>query len=266
MDSQRLTPDGSVRLPRELTPNIAWLGSCLENPYQGEILHAYQSMFLIKGEEAACLVEAGFPSHHTQVQPQLDEALEGGPPLRYIFPTHQEMPHAGGVGRFLERYPDSIAFGDVRDYHLFFPHLEERFVQYEVGEEIDLGGLHVRVVDAVIKDLVSTRWLVVPELGALFTGDGFSFAHYHRAGQCGRVASELPDLNVAGLGALFIEVALHWLRFVDPEVYVDSLARCLDEYDVTFIGPTHGLPITDVPQIMPYIYEGLRTAVDAAEA
>jgi flavorubredoxin len=263
MDNGVPRPEG---LPRELVPNVVWLGSCLENPYQGEILHSYQSLFLIKGEDAACLVEAGFPSHASTVQEQLDEALAGGPPLRYIFPTHQEMPHAGGVGRFLERYPDSVAFGDVRDYHLFFPHLADRFVTREVGEQIDLGGLHIKVVDAVIKDLVSTRWLVVPELGALFTGDGFSFAHYHEAGQCGKVASELPDLNVAGLGSLFIEVALHWLRFVDPEVYVEALGDCLAEHDVEFIGPTHGLPITDVPLIMPHIYEGLRRAVDAAEA
>jgi flavorubredoxin len=259
-------PDGSVRLPRELVPGIVWLGDCLENPYQGEILHSYQSLFLVKGEESACLVEAGFPNHAATVQAQLDEALEGGPPLRYIFPTHQEMPHSGGVGRLLEHYPESVAIGDVRDYHLFFPHLAERFVSHEVGSEVDLGGVRLKVVDAIIKDLVSTRWLVAPELGALFTGDGFAFAHYHRAGQCGRVASELPDLDVAGLGALFIEVALHWLRFVDPEPYIDALAACIDEHQVTFIGPTHGLPITDVPRIMPYIYEGLRNAVNAAEA
>ena len=265
MNGRATTPDGSVALPRELMPNVVWLGDCLATAYQGEVLHSYQSLFLIKGEEAACLVETGFPSHAATVQAQLDEALAGGPPLRYIFPTHQEMPHAGGVGRLLERYPGSIAIGDVRDYHLFFPHLAQRFVPYDVGEEIDLGGLRVRMVDAVIKDLVSTQWLVVPELGALFTGDGFSFAHYHRAGQCGRVASELPELDVSGLGQLFIEVALHWLRFVDPEVYVEALGRCLDEHDVTFIGPTHGLPITDVPQIMPHIYEGLRRAADAAE-
>lgn len=250
----------ATALPRDLAAGIQWLGECYPMPYRGQVLHSYDSLYLVSGSDASLLVDAGLPLDQAVVMRQLARALDGRPPLRYIFLTHQETPHAGGIGRLLDRFPGAIAVGDVRDYHLFFPDLERRFRTIGSGEQIDLGGLTFRVVEPAIKDLVSTLWGVVPERGTLFCGDGFAYAHHHRAGQCGKLAHQLPGLEIEELGGLFIEQALNWACFVDPEPFVEGLERLLASQGIRVVAPTHGLPITDLNTALPAIRAGLRSA------
>ena len=94
------------KLPREILKNVYWLGDCLEQRYQGKIYHSYNSSYLVIGEEAALLVETGHPKDFNELHDQIVGILENkNVPLKYIFITHQETPHAGGVGRFLNIYP-----------------------------------------------------------------------------------------------------------------------------------------------------------------
>ncbi|HWC08164.1 MAG TPA: MBL fold metallo-hydrolase [Solirubrobacterales bacterium] len=249
-------------LPRDLADGIQWLGECYGMPHRGEWLHSYDSLFLVSGEESSLLVDAGLPLDDEVVDGQLRRALAGRPPLRYIFLTHQETPHVGGVGRLLERFPEATAIGDTRDYHLIFPTLSERFQKIEADETIDLGALSFLVVQPAIKDLITTLWGVVPERRALFCGDGFAYAHHHRADECGKLAHELPQLPIDELGGLFVEQALNWARFVDPEPFIGDLDALLERHAIDLVGPTHGLPIVDLPAVLPAIYAGLRSAAD----
>jgi flavorubredoxin len=248
-------------LPRELAPNVFWLGECLPMPYRDTLLHSYGSLYLVRGSEASLLVEAGLPVHSDVTETQLATLLQSGPPLRYVFLTHQETPHAGGVGRLLEQYPDAIAVGDVRDYHLFFPTLADRFQSLVPGDTLDLGGgTSFRVTSAVIRDLITTQWGFAPSQRVLFPSDGFAFAHYHRAGQCGKTAEETSELEIADMGGLFIEQALPWMCYTDLEPYVDRLEAMIAELAVDIVAPSHGLPITDLGATMPQIVEGIRMA------
>lgn len=253
-----------VAFPRELVPDVYWLGDCYAQVSQDEILHSYNSVFLIRGTDACMLVEAGLPLDGEILNRQLNEVLgSDSPPLKYIFATHQETPHAGGLGRLLTRFPEATVIGDVRDYHLVFPEFCDRLCSLAPGESVDLGGLTPRIVVPVIRDLITTQWLVLPERRALFSADGFAWAHYHRPSACGLVASEAPPMNITELGAMFIEFALQWLKYVDTESLVIALERLISEEQIEFIGPTHGLPITDVPAVMPAIYQSLREAADS---
>ncbi|MDP2710463.1 MAG: MBL fold metallo-hydrolase [Solirubrobacteraceae bacterium] len=250
---------GDDPLPRELAPGIFWLGGCLEQRFQGQTLHSYNSLYLVAGDDASLLVEAGHPQDSELVLAQLDELLQGGvAPLRYIFATHQETPHAGGVGALLRRYPDAELCGDVRDYHLFLPGLAERLRPLAPGERLDLGATEFVALDATIRDLASTRWGFDTRRRVLFCGDGFAYSHYHQAGHCGMVAEEVPELPVAEMTALFTELALYWTRFADIEPYIRRLDRVLDERAVRLVCPTHGLPITELGITMPAIRQGLR--------
>src|SRR6185503_21240587 len=105
-------------LPREVAPGIFWLGECLEQRQQGKIYHGCNASFLIVGETASMLVETGHPKDFPITEGQLNKLLPGRPPLKYLFVTHQETPHCGGLGRVLTRFPDAILIGDVSDYHL----------------------------------------------------------------------------------------------------------------------------------------------------
>jgi flavorubredoxin len=245
-------------LPRELAPGLWWLGACLELPHRGVIYHAYQSAYVIAGDDASMIVEAGLPLDFDILDDELARIGDRIAPLRYIWATHQETPHAGGVGRMLHRFPGTELVGDVSDYHLYFPQLAHRMRQLETGAALDLGGREFRVVDAVLRDLSTTQWGFDNGARALFPGDGFAYAHLHNAGQCGHLAEEVPELDIAELAGFFAEHSLNWTRFRDLEPILARLQEQLDELDVQIIGPTHGLPICDVPKIAPMVVDGLR--------
>lgn len=244
-------------LPRELQPGLHWLGDCQVVEHEGEILHSYNSLYLVRGERESLLVEAGFPEDHRVVSEQLRSLLADAPPLRHIWLTHEETPHAGNIGRLLEQYPEVTARGDVHDYHLYFPELADRFQPLEVGESIDLGGREFVAVHAEIRDLITTQWGFDTATHTLFPGDGFAYAHHHAVDQCGCVVEEVEQLDLAAQSALFAHYALHWMRFVDMNPYIERLEDLIDDLDVSLVCPTHGLPITDARTVLPKVAEGL---------
>jgi flavorubredoxin len=256
----------AIALPREIVPGIFWLGQCLLQPWQGETLHNYNSAYLVRGERCSVLVEAGHPQDLAVIESQLEQLLADGPPLRYLFSTHQETPHSAGIGRVLARYPEVEICGDVRDYHLFFPGLVDRLRPMAIGESIDIGGGELRIVESAIRDLPSTQWAFDTARRALFPGDGFAYSHFHATGQCGHTAEEVPELAVRDMAGLFAELALHWTRFNDTEPYVADLEAMLRRLEVELIVPTHGLPITDLERTVPIVLDGLRRASAPVEA
>jgi flavorubredoxin len=255
-------------LPRELAPDLFWIGDCLEQPYRGEIFHGYNSSYLIVGEHSCALIEAGFPPDLEVLDQQLESLLSRGlPELRYVFMTHQETPHSSGLGRLLERYPTAVACGDVSDFHLVFPQFADRLRSLEIGESIDLGGTELVVVDPVIRDLNTTLWAFDTSRRVLFPGDGFAYSHYHRDGHCGCLAEEADSLDIPDMTALFAELALHWTTFHDMTPFVRRLEQLvLEELEVEMIAPTHGLPIADVKGTLPKIIEGLFLGSGAVSA
>jgi flavorubredoxin len=248
-------------LPRELAPGIFWLGQCMEQAWEGAVLHNYNSVYLVCGEESSLLVEAGHPQDLPALEAQLEALLERGvAPLRHVFCTHQETPHSSGIARILERHPQVEVCGDVRDYHLVFPGCDDRLRPMRAGESIDLGGTSFFIVEPVIWDLPSTQWGFDSARRVLFPGDGFAYSHYHQAGMCGSTAEEAPELALEDMTGLFAELALYWTRFTDMEPYVTRLETLLARLDVALIAPTHGLPITDRRRTVAAVLEGLRSA------
>lgn len=247
-------------LPRELAPGLFWLGECLPVPFEDRVLHGYNSVFLVAGEDRSVLVEAGLTSDIPSIQRQIRGLLRRGvPDIEYLFITHNEIPHAGGIGRLHEQFPNAVVCGDVTDLHLVFPELADRVLPLDPGDSLDLGGTRLEVTEAVFRDLVTTRWAFDTRRKALFAGDGFSYSHYHEDGHCGRIAEEAESLDVADQVALFAMAAFYWTQFVSIEPYIDRLDELLfDKFDVQLIAPTHGLPIANPRATLPEIRRGLR--------
>jgi flavorubredoxin len=247
-------------LPRELAEGIFWLGECLVVRDGGKLKHAYNSAFLVAGDRHSALIEAGITSDVSLIFQQIDELTDRGlPDLRYAFPTHSEMAHAGGVGLVLDRYPQATAHGDVSDLHLVFPEVADRLHFADPGDRFDLGGTEIVVVESVFRDLVSSRWFFDTRRRALFPGDGFAYSHDHEDGACGCFAEEATNVDVSEGITEFAERAFHWTGFVDIEPYIARLdAVIFDELRPVLIAPTHGLPIGDPAATMPAINAGLR--------
>ncbi|MGI9425983.1 MAG: MBL fold metallo-hydrolase, partial [Hyphomicrobiaceae bacterium] len=231
-------------LPRELCPGVFWLGDCLEQHSQGKVFHAYNAAFLVIGSTASLLVETGHPKDFVAIDRQMGTILtKDCAPLKYLFLTHQETPHAGGLGRLLERYPDLSVHGDIADYHFAFPQFVDRLNAMETGDRLDLGDRQFIAVEPVIRDLRTSLWGFDTKGRVLFPGDGFAYSHYHWDGHCGMTAEEAQSLDLAETSAVFAERALYWTKFADMSIYVDRLEELIGELDAHIVAPTHGLPV-----------------------
>jgi flavorubredoxin len=257
-------------LPIELAEGVFWLGECNVLPYQGGTLHGANSVFLVAGEKCSALVEAANSFHVPIVMDQIETLLAERdlPEIRYIFVTHPEVPHAGGIGHFLTRFENAIACGGVSDLHLIFPQFADRFHFSDPGDAFDLGGRELLTVEPVFRDLPYSRWAFDTRARALFAGDGFAFTHEHEEQHCGHLTEEcVPPLDIPAMMALFAVSAFHWVEYVDIEPYLERLDELvLSELKAELILPTHGLPIGDPPTTLAHIREGLRRVnVNATE-
>jgi len=252
-------------LPREIAPGVFWIGDCQIQRVRGKVYHGYNAAFIVCGEDASCLIETGAPKDYPVLSRHIDAVLGDGrrPPLKHLFLTHQETPHAGSLGRLLDRFPEMVLHGDVSDYHLAFPEHAGRLHHMTVGEEIDLGGRRLVTLDSVIRDLRSTLWLFDPAHKVLFPGDGLAYSHFHTEGHCGLMAEECENLDLKDVSAVYAERALFWTKFVDMNLYIREFQRMVDRLGVRVIAPTHGLPVGDIPRTLPAVMEGLLFGAEA---
>jgi flavorubredoxin len=246
-------------LPRELAPGIHWVTDCITIYDRGRPLHAYSSAYLVEGDDASLLVDTGHPRDWDEIVRQLDILhAKGAPPVKYIVPTHSEVPHAANLAQLLERYPDARCYGDIRDYHLIFPEYMDRMESRTAGDRIDLGRTEFVFVEAVVKDLVTSVWGYSTAQRCLFPGDGFAYMHHHHLDECGKVAEECPDLTIEEFTALFAEHALYWTKFTDMDVVIKKLDALLDvDFPVDLIAPGHGNPVLNPSVTFPRVKDGL---------
>jgi flavorubredoxin len=249
-----------IDLPREIAPGIFWLTECYALPYNGRIIHSYNSAFLVAGDRHCAIIETGIAGD-TVLFEQLESLSDRGlPDLRYVFVTHSEMAHAGGVGPLLARHPSATVHGEVSDLHLVWPEVADRLYFAEPGERFDLGGTEIVVVEGVFRDLVHSRWFFDTRRKALFPGDGFAYSHYHEDGACGHLAEEVPELDIQQGMERFSIAAFHWTGFVDIEPFILRLDELVAaELAAELIAPSHGLPIGAPAATLGEIKAGLRS-------
>lgn len=250
-------------IPREISRDILWLGSCIPVSINDETFHSHLGMYLLRGTDRTLLIDTGMPRFWPAVKRQLDVAL-GGRRLDYVFPTHPEVPHSANVPNILDSYPECRLIGDTRDYHLFYPQYVNRMDSVVANDEIDLGGLTFVFIDAVLKDLPSTLWGYERRERIMFVADGFAFLHpgdelsanddpLHRPGDCGKLSSEIAGGLDVQLGEFIVKAALYWSRYVDPEHLFRSIRSLLSTYPTRMIAPAHSCVIDDVEGSIPIV-------------
>jgi flavorubredoxin len=248
-------------LPRRLTPDIVWMGGCLELTEPTFTAHVHNACYLVLGERETILVDTGLIPNWDAVAAQLDDLL-GDRPLDWIFPTHPELPHVGNLHRLLAKYPAARITGDMRDYHLFFSQYEDRLVQRAPGEELDLGGRRLIFLEALIKDLPTTMWAYESAGRVLFTADAFGYSHggldelraedpIHTPGECGLYASQLPAPPTIPQTAFLTRTALTWSQYVDVAPHFAAVERLFERCPIDFIASAHGNVIDDFDTVMP---------------
>lgn len=254
MPTQLLSED----LPREVAPGVWWLGACSPIEIAGQTVHGHDSCYLVIGSKQTLLFDTGPETDWPAHEQTLEEKLAGRT-LDFVVPSHPEVPHTGALGRLVAKYPDVRVVGDVRDYHLYYPHVSPRLEAHVEGDRFDLGGIEFVLCDAMIRDLPNTQWGYIPSLRTLFTTDGFCYLHHpeldkedprHLPGECGLTTSELKVPPTVENVAFFSGSAIYWARFVDDAE--ERYARIFDfvqEIGAQVLCPTHGNVITDVDDI-----------------
>lgn len=235
-------------LPRIVTSDLAWVGGCSNSAgwpgreNQRPITHEPCAAFVILGSKKTLMLDTGHFGLWYSLEGQLEQVLNGRP-LDYVFPSHQEIPHSGNLGRLLKKYPNAQAVGDVRDYHLFHPEIPlNRLVQKQHGESIDLGDRDFVFLNAIWKDLSGTMWGYDNKLKLLFTADGFGHIHALTDNVCGTMPHEM---SAAQFKAISDRPALPFtgMRQRDQHKRVAAFENLMKKYPLEIIVSGHCGPI-----------------------
>lgn len=243
-------------LPRLITPDCLWTGGCMAASVSGMLAH--YSCFLLRGTRRTILIDTGHPAHAEGVERDI-AAFLGDRPLDYIFPTHAELPHAGLLERWLTRWPQAIALGDMRDWHLYLPHLAHRFRQMAPGDALDLGGRRFLFLPAVWRDLPDTLWGYDEGGRILFLSDACACFHPHSPGQSDHFTSEVACPDVAIMRD-FNSKALHWPRYTEGGEGEAAMDALLARLDPALLATAHGAVVDDWRAMLPLFKQGMAKA------
>lgn len=257
---------GHGRLPRKLSEDMLWGGGCLDVQFKGKTVHGHFGVFVVKTPHGVYMVDTGYPVMGDEMEKQLDDFL-GDTPVDYILPTHPEIPHAGLLARWLEKYPDALVVGETRDLYLYYPEAAEagRFHRVPAGEAFELGDRRLTFLPAIWRDLPNSTWIYDDALDVLYVADAFGFLHPHEDGDCDRLASEqeTPDLEMA---QFFNNGALFWTRFGDVEGTFPDIDELLSRYRPSIIAPAHGAVCDTVDDLIPFFKQSISSRVELVKA
>ena len=257
-------------LPREIAPGVWWVGGCLRSNAFEHPVHFHVSAYLIIGRDKALLYDTAPPDLWAQMDRDLDRLLDGRT-LDYIVPSHPEIPHAGNLNKLLDKFPNAVAIGDMRDYHLYFPDHEHRMQSIPHGTTLDLGGGYkFTLLDAIIEDLPTTVWGYEHKQQVLFAVDALGYGHLpqsadndeplHAEGECALFASELNQPPRQELAAYLTQASLFWSRYVEIGPFFQRFEALLEQYPARFIAPAHGSVIDDLSIVLPAMRQAHQTA------
>ncbi len=245
--------------PRALSPTLLWTGGCLDISYRGKVVHSHLCTYLVLGSEKTLLVDTGNPSNWREVERDVEGFL-GGRPLDYVFCTHVELPHAGLLAQWLDKYPGAVALGRLTDYELYYPAHADRMRNVEPGQSVDLGDRRIVFLPAIWRDLKETLWAFDTTERTLFVSDAFAYLHYHHEGQCDRLASEqpLPDVDMI---QFFNERALFWTQHTDASRSFADIDEMLSMLQPRAIATAHGGVLDITEGMLPLVKSGMMTRI-----
>lgn len=221
--------------------DVAAAGQSWYSP--GRTLHISQSAFLFAGDRTL-LFDTLSPAASDQVLADLDEAL-GGRSLDYLVVSHPDVPHAGNTHRILEAHPDATLMAPaVGDTHALY-HLEEA-VKLRPGEEIDLGGHRIRVLEATFLDAAMSIWLFEENARMLLPVDWLGFPLME--GEFLRFADELDAPVDVDRLAEFHGRVMFWFQYVDVAKVRTEIDRLWRELAPEILAPAHGVVIRREPR------------------
>src|SRR5258708_14042602 len=132
-----MSETADIGASREIASGVHWLPGCAAFEYENRVVHTSLACYIIVGGTKSLMFDSGDPSNWPSVEKTLDRILIDRS-LDWIVPSHPEIPHSGNLARLFRKYPDARAIGDIRDYHLYYPGLEDHFLICPLHNPIEL--------------------------------------------------------------------------------------------------------------------------------
>lgn len=219
-----------------LVPNLAPAGEGLYLPVNSMV---------IRGREPV-IVDTGAPLHRAQWLEKVFSVVEPED-VRWIFLSHDDGDHTGGLLDVLERCPNATLvtnFFSVERLALEKPALPlQRMRWLEPGDRLDVGDRVLRLFRPPIFDGPTTRGLFDPKSAAMWIVDTFACL---TPGSLD--ADDLSDLQLAQMSAMNSAVS-PWHAWLDRTVYghhVDAIEACGARTVASAHGPVlRGRPLDD---------------------
>lgn len=218
---------------------------------EGPILPVNQ--YVVKGSKKSILMDTGANVIVNDTIEALSKVIDPQD-LDYIFLTHMDLDHVGGLHEILKIAPKARIIGNPtvmgKGFSLYnMP--PNRFAVAFPGLEIDLGDHKLRVEESLVED-GHTSWLFDTTTRTFFTSDGFGSLQF---GQTQAYAEQVPMDAYAQGFAIWHHMNFHMLTRLDRAQF-RGIIDYMRGLDVKQIGSVHG----------PVVRQDLNTVFDIMES
>jgi flavorubredoxin len=203
----------------------------------GEGMYLPVNSLLIRGKEPI-VVDTGAPIHRERWLEQVYGLVDPSD-IRWIFLSHEDGDHVGGLDTVLEDSPQAtlvMNFFSAERRALETPVPIERSIWREPGQTFDAGDRRLRLVLPPIFDGPATRGLYDEKTGVLWAVDTFAAATTGAVHYVEDLPRELYDETFM----LFNSMVSPWHEWLDPARYdrhVDSIEALAPRVVTSAHGP-----------------------------
>lgn len=238
-------------MTEKLLDDVYWLNQCFEL----EEDHHHVAVYLLTNGDDSILIDTGSFYHLEEIRTQIDETTDG---IEAAILSHADAPHSGNVREFKNTWDEMEVIAATGS-----PEVQglptDDFRRSVVGEDMIVCGRTFSFIDPPLADRNHTTWIYEHDSKILVTADGFG--HYHFDGECDLVSSDFDGGIREESVHRFHKQALRWLHWVDPDKLESVLVNLFDEYDLSYIAPIHGNPISedDLDEYMDRLVSSVKT-------
>ncbi|MFL5348404.1 MAG: MBL fold metallo-hydrolase [Hyalangium sp.] len=220
------------------------------------------NFYAIKGSKKTILIDTGAP-------PQAEDALKAlksvidPKTIDYIFITHMDIDHYGGLKLMLEEAPQAQLVGNLTNMLkgvMWDSLAPPRFAVVWPGQEIDLGDRKLRAEQAFLED-TWTFWLSDEKTKTLFASDTFGAMQF---GPPANFSEEQPAGSFASGFTMWHQANFTTIPMLDKNLYREAFSG-LQKRGFKNLASVHGPFIRkDVDQVFELI-QGVPTAPPLGE-
>ena len=233
MENTAVPNTSPVRVAPEtfLIPNLAPAGEGMYLPVNS---------LLIRGREPI-VVDTGAPIHREHWLEQVFGLVDPAD-IRWIFLSHEDGDHVGGLDTVLEAAPQAtlvMNFFSTERRALETPVPIERSIWREPGQSFDAGDRRLHLILPPIFDGPATRGLFDEKTGVLWAVDTFAAATTGAVHRVEDIPKELYDETFM----LFNSMVSPWHQWLDPKRY-DQHVDAVEALAPSAVASAHGAVLT----------------------